>query len=225
MTFSKVFRSFAIVLTASLTFACGESPTAPPTQSAPVVIDAETEKLLGGLIGGLIGGVVKLLTDVVEGVLGPVDVRPVKWASSHDNAARSVSGAIGYWGGTLAIPSSDFTITFPVGALSSRTDITITSDALGGYVSYSMQPHGIRFNKPVIVTQRLRNTEAYGMRNPKLFGAYLGRESVGLLGGLVNSLIEALEIVTSVTLLRPDGTPEVQTWLLNHFSRYILASG
>jgi hypothetical protein len=63
------------------------------------------------------------------------------------------------------------------------------------------------------------------MRNPKLFGAYLGQESVGLLGTLVDELIEALEIVTSITLLRPDGTPEIQTWMLNHFSRYILASG
>jgi hypothetical protein len=221
MTFSKVFRSFAIALTASLTFACADSPTAPPAQSAPVAIDAETEKLLGGLLGGLLNA----LTDVVKGLLGPVDVTPVKWAATHDNTVRSVSGTIGYWGGTLSLPSSDFTITFPYGALNSSTNITITSDARGGYVSYAMQPHGLRFNKPVVVTQRLRNTEAYGVKNQKLFGAYLGQESVGLLGTLVGGVIEALEIVTSVTILRPDGTPELQTWLLNHFSRYILASG
>ncbi|HWL38693.1 MAG TPA: hypothetical protein VNO75_00515 [Gemmatimonadaceae bacterium] len=221
MISSRVFRSFALVLAASLTIGCGDSPTAPPAASAPVAVDVETNELLGGLLGGLL----RTLTNVVQGVLGPTDVTPIRWASTHDNTTRQVSGTIGYRGGTLAIPSSDFTITFPYGALRSNTNITIISDARGGYVSYAMQPHGIRFSKPVVVTQRLRNTEAYRMRNPKLFGAYLGKESVGLLGGLLNGVIEALEIVTSVTILRPDGTPEVQTWLLNHFSRYVLASG
>jgi hypothetical protein len=221
MSFSKVLRSFAIVLTASLTFACGDSPTAPAPQATPVVADGERHEIFGGLIGGLL----HTLTDVVKGVVGPVDVTPVRWAATHDNTVRSVSGTIGYWGGTLSIPSSDFTIYFPYGALRSSTNITITSDARGGYVSYKMEPHGLEFSKPVIVTQKLRNTEAYAMRNPKLFGAYLGQDAVGLLGTLVNEAVSALEIVTSITLLRPDGTPEVQTWLLNHFSRYILASG
>ena len=87
-----------------------------------------------------------------------------------------------------------------------------------------MQPHGLRFNKPVVVTQRLRNTEAKSVpANRSLFGAYF--EDEGLLAGIVNGLLNAVEIATSVTILRPDGTPEMQTWILNHFSRWMLASG
>jgi hypothetical protein len=87
-----------------------------------------------------------------------------------------------------------------------------------------MLPHGLTFAKPVVVTQRLRNTKANTVpAGSRLFGAYFPEENplLGLVGGLLN----ALEIVTSVTILRPDGQPEVQTWLLNHFSRYMLASG
>jgi len=41
----------------------------------------------------------------------------------------------------------------------------------------------------------------------------------------LDTVVKAFEIVTSVTIVRPDGKPELQTWLLDHFSRYILASG
>lgn len=219
----RVLRSFAIVLSATVAFGCADSPTAPPAQSVPVAVDADQEQLIGGLLGGIL----KTLTSVVQGVIDPngIPVKPVRWAEGHSIATRSVSGTIGRWGGTLAIPGSDFTITFPAGALSSNTAITITSDA-SGFVSYDMQPHGIRFAKPVIVTQRLRNTEAYDMpRDASLFGAYLDTEPPGLLTGLLTTVVNALEIVTSVTIIRPDGTRELQTWSLNHFSRYILASG
>ena len=219
----RVLRSFAIVLSATLAFGCADSPTAPPAPSAAIAVDVDQDQLLGGLLGGIL----KTLTRVVQGVIYPngIEVSPVRWASGHSVQTRSVSGTIGRWGGTLAIPGSDFMITFPAGALSSNTKIVITSDA-SGYVSYDMQPHGIRFAKPVIVTQRLRNTAAYTMpRDTKLFGAYLGEDSPGLIGGLLNTVVKALEIVTSVTLVRPDGKLELQTWSLKHFSRYILASG
>ena len=218
----RVLRSFAIVLTATLAFGCADSPTAPPAPSA-VAVDVDQDQLLGGLIGGIL----KTVTKVVQGVIYPngIEVTPVRWASDHPVETRTVSGTIGRWGGTLAIPGSDFTITFPAGALSSNTNIVITSDA-SGFVSYDMRPHGIRFAKPVIVTQRLRNTEAYGMpRDTKLFGAYLDEDPPGLIGGLLGTVVKALEIVTSVTIFRPDGRAELQTWSLNHFSRYILASG
>lgn len=223
---SRVLRSFALVLSATLAIGCVDSPTAPPAQSAPLAVDADQKELLGGLIG-LVGAVLKTLTKVVQGVIDPngIPVSPIWWASGHTNATRSVSGTIGRSGGTLSIPGSDFTIVFPYGALSSNTAITIISDA-SGYVSYDMKPHGLRFSKPVIVTQKLKNTEAFRMPvNTKLFGAYFPEDPPGLLSGLLGIVIDALEIVTSVTIVRPDGTHELQTWSLNHFSRYILASG
>lgn len=222
----RFVRHLAIVLTATLALGCAESPTGPFAPPAPVVtspITAPTDS--DRLLGGLLGGIVNLLTETVKGVLDPngIPVAPVKWAPSHTNQVRSVSGTIGYWGGTLAIPGSDFSITFPVGALSGSTNITIISDA-SGYVSYDMQPHGLRFAKPVVVTQRLRNTEANSVpAGSKLFGAYF--EDEALLSGIINGLLSAVEIVTSITLSRPDGEAEYQIWLLNHFSRYMLASG
>ena len=226
MISSRFFRYLAIVLSTTLAFGCAESPTGPSAPSAPVAsspVSAPTDS--DQLLGGLVGGVLNLLTETVNGIVDPngIPVAPVKWASTHTNQVRSVSGTIGYWGGTLSIPGSDFSISFPVGALSRATNITIISDA-SGYVSYDMQPHGLQFAKPVVVTQRLRNTEANSLpADAKLFGAYFQDED--LLTGIVKGLLNAVEIVTSVTFSRPDGQAEYQTWLLNHFSRYMLASG
>jgi hypothetical protein len=227
MISSRFVRYFAIVLTTTLAFGCAESVTGPsapaptPQASSPIAAPSKHDPLLGGLLGG----VIKALTDVVKAVIDPngIPVAPVRWAPTHTNQVRSVSGTIGYWGGTLAIPGSDFTITFPIGALSKSTNITIVSDA-SGFVSYDMQPHGLRFSKPVVVTQRLRNTLAHEVPDDKkLFGAYFTDEN--LLSGIVNGLLNAVEIVTSITINQRDGDPELQTWLLNHFSRYMLASG
>jgi len=227
MISTRFVRHFAIVLTTTLALGCAESVTGPsapapaPQASSPIAAPTDSDQFLLGLIGGI----VKALTDVVQGIIDPngIPVEPVRWAPTHTNQVRSVSGTIGYWGGTLAIPGSDFTISFPVGALSKSTNITIVSDA-SGFVSYDMQPHGLRFSKPVVVTQRLRNTRANEVPdNKKIFGAYFTDEN--LLSGIVNGLLNAVEIVTSVTIKQRDGDPELQTWLLNHFSRYMLASG
>jgi len=226
MISSRFVRHLAIVLTATLAIGCSESPTAPsaptaPGASSPLSAPTESSKLLGGLLGGI----VNTLTETVDGIIDPngIPVAPVRWAASHTIQERSVSGTIGYWGGSLSIPGSDFTITFPIGALSRATTITIISDA-SGFVSYDMQPHGLKFARPVVVTQRLRNTEANSLpAEAKLFGAYFQDEDP--LTGIVGGLLSAVEIVTSVTFVTPDGKAELQTWLLNHFSRYMLASG
>lgn len=215
---ARFVRSFTLVLATFVALSCSEySPTAPV--AAPT-------KAQDGLLSGLVGVVTALVGDVVK-VIGfvtdpnGIDVRGVKWAPSHVNQVRTVSATIGYNGGTLAIPGSDFTIFFPKGALSSSTAITITSDE-SGYVSYDMQPHGLRFAKPVIVTQSLRNTEVYGTDLAlNSFCAYFPNDLLNLDG-----ILKALEIETTTIFSAPrGGQPEVETWNLNHFSRYILASG
>src|SRR5687767_5351062 len=157
---SRFLRSVLLVPTLFVALSCSDySPTAPPAIAAPT-------QAQDGLLSGLLGVVTNLLGSVLKVIVGVVDpngieVRAVKWAPSHVNQVRWVSGTIGYDGGTLAIPGSDFSITFPEGALSRSTAITIISDA-SGYVSYDMRPHGLTFAKPVFVTQKLRNTEIYG---------------------------------------------------------------
>jgi len=214
---TRFFRSLALLVTAVGVISCTD---AIPTSPLPAPATAEN-----GLLSGLIGGVVNLLGQVIR-VIGfqtdpdGIPVNAVQWAPSHTNEVRTVSATIGYNGGTLAIPGSDFTITFPYGALTSSTNITITSDG-SGYVTYDMQPHGLTFRKPVIVTQRLNNTAVYGTSKAlNSFGAYFAHDLLDLSG-----ILRALEIETTTIFANPrTGQAEVETWVLNHFSRYMLAS-
>jgi hypothetical protein len=213
---SRFVRSFALVLTTFVAFSCSDySPTGPraPTSAQD------------GLISGLVGTVTGLLGTLIK-VIGfqsdpnGIDVRAIKWAPSHVNQVRSVSATVGYDGGTLAIPGSDFSITFPKGALLAPTSVKIISDA-SGYVSYDMQPHGLKFARPVVVTQRLRNTAVYGTPTAlKAAGAYFAKDPLDLTG-----ILKALEIELTMIFAGPSGQAEVETWILNHFSRYMLASG
>ncbi len=220
---SKFVRSFALVLATFATISCSDyPPTGPTGLQAPATAQ-------DGLISGLVGGVVGVVTNVLGTVIKVIDyvydpngisVTGVKWSGSHTNQVRTVSGYIGYTGGALAIAGSDFTITFPQGALSSTTFISVTSDA-SGYVSYDMKPHGIKFSKPVIVTQRLQNTSVY--KTPTAlnsFGAYFQQDP-----NLLSAILTALEIEkTTIFSGSTAGQAEVETWELRHFSRYMLAS-
>jgi hypothetical protein len=221
---SRFVRSSVLVLTALVAISCSDySPTAPP---APVTTAAHVDvqpdaSLLGGVVGivtGLLGSVLRVIGFVSDP--NGIPVNAVKWAPGHVNEVRSVSGVIGYNGGTLTIPGSDFTITFPQGALSQSTAIKIVSDG-NGYVSYDMQPHGIKFAKPVIVTQRLRNTSVYGTPLAwNAFGAYFPQDP-----NLLTGVLKALEIETTTIFAGPSGQPEIEAWQLRHFSRYMLSSG
>jgi hypothetical protein len=214
---SRFLRSSLLVLTTAIALSCSDySPTGPqaPTQAQD------------GLISGLVGTVTNLLGSVLRVISFQSDpngipVTAIMWSGSHVNQVRSVSATIGVNGGTLSIPGSDFTITFPYGALSQPTSIKIISDA-SGYVSYDMQPHGLQFRKPVIVTQRLNNTAVYG--TPLALNAacaYFAQDLLDLSG-----ILQALEIETTTIFADPNtGKAAVETWQLNHFSRYMLASG
>lgn len=218
---SRFLRSSVLVLSAFVALSCSDSPTAPQAPVASAVpVGTQQDALLGGLIGGLLN----VATSVV-GFVGDatgLTVHPVAWNSSYAQVSHTVSGTITPWGGTLTIPESDFTMTFPVGAVSQPTLITVTSDPQ--YVAYKMSPAGITFAKPVVVTQRLRQTAAYGqpLTTTKLFGAYISDDVLGL-----STLVHALEIELSATIFAPGSStlPEITTWTVNHFSRYMLASG
>jgi hypothetical protein len=224
---SRFVRSSVLALSAFVALSCSDySPTAPPAPSTAAQVQAQpSNDLLGGLLGGVVGVVTGLLGTVLK-VIGfqydpnGIPVNAVKWTPAHVNAVRSVSATIGYNGGTLTIPGSDFTITFPKGALSTYTPIKIVSDG-NGYVSYDMQPHGLKFAVPVIVTQRLNNTSVYG--TPKAwnaFGAYFPQDP-----NLLSGILKALEIETTTIFAGPSGQPEIEAWQLRHFSRYMLSSG
>src|SRR6266550_4773177 len=123
---SRFVRSVALTLSVTFALSCATDIT--PT--APIAAPTAAQD---GLISGLLGLVTNLLGSVLKVIVGVVDpngieVRAARWAPSHVNQLRSVSATIGVNGGTLAIPGSDFTITFPYGALAAPTAITIISD-------------------------------------------------------------------------------------------------
>ena len=216
---SRSVRAFSLVLATFVALSCGEisSPTAPPMAAPTVAQDGLLSGLLG-LVGNVLGTVLKVIG--FQSDPNGINVRAVKWAPSHVNQVRTVSGTIGVNGGTLTIPGSDFTIAFPYGALRAPTAISITSDG-SGYVSYDMKPHGLTFAKPVIVTQRLRNTSVYGTSTAlNSFCAYFKTDPQ-----LLDGLLKALEIEQTTIFSGSGSQAEVQVWQLNHFSRYMLASG
>ncbi|MFL5488023.1 MAG: hypothetical protein ACJ8AJ_06005 [Gemmatimonadaceae bacterium] len=217
---SRFFRSFVLALTVAATISCSDSATG-PAQVGPLAPAQAQDGLLSGVVGtvtGLLGSVLKIIG--FQSDPNGIPVNAVRWSGSHTNQTRSVSATIGYYGGTLAIPGSDFSITFPRGAVSSPTYISITSDN-SGYVSYDMKPHGIKFATPVFVTQRLNNTAVYGTSKAlNAFGAYFPQDPLDLSG-----ILKALEIEATVIFSNSKGQAEVETWQINHFSRYMLASG
>jgi hypothetical protein len=160
-------------------------------------------------------GTLKPATSTVQyrGFARPTAVRAVHWTGVATNL--QTSGTIGPEGGTLSIPGADFTIMFPRGAVSKATTITIIANS-DGYVGYEMLPHGLTFARPVIATQGL----GHAAQSVGVFCAYLAPgDEIGS-DGFAN----ATEIEHSATNYGV-GQAGVQVWTLNHFSRYILASG
>lgn len=222
---NKFFRSFLLIAAVAGLAACADSiPTSPsaPAQTQHTLL--APDKTQNGLIGDLLGGVVQTVTSVV-GFVGDatgLTVHPVKWGPTHVADSYTVSGVITPWGGTLVIPQADFSISFPYGAVTQPTTITITADP--NYVAYKMQPTGLRFAKPVVVTQRLQNTAVAGQPlSAQLFGAYISDDLLDL-----STLLHVLEIENSLTIFRSSSgslIPDTEIWQINHFSRYMLASG
>ena len=154
----------------------------------------------------------------------PVGTRAlaVKWGSGHSRLAQTVSAVIGPDGGTLSLPESDFSVSFPSGAVASPTLITIVSEG-GPYVAYQMQPHGLRFLRPVTAVQGLQNTAVYGTdAGNSIRSAYLPAGSEAI---YVDDTAEPSELQAATTYFYGrDPVAETQVWTINHFSRYILIS-
>jgi len=154
-------------------------------------------------------------------------VKGTRWVSTRVPVELSVSGVIGPEGGTLTIPGSQFLIYFPKDALSTPTPITITSKE-AEWVTYDMNPHGTVFRKPVLVLQGLENTEIFATSAAcSAFGAYLppGSELIN-----ADDTATAAETTMSYTVSGLLGwtqfsSPQTSIWIINHFSRYMLASG
>ncbi|HWL38690.1 MAG TPA: hypothetical protein VNO75_00500 [Gemmatimonadaceae bacterium] len=149
--------------------------------------------------------------------------KAVRWGRFHSRTDQTVSALIGPSGGVLELPGSDFTMIIPQGALSAPTRITVTSVA-SPFVMYDMEPHGLRFLKPVTAVQHLGNTATYrtsegsGVRS-----AYLSDRDQEI---DAYDTASPAELQAATTLFYgSDDVAETHVWTLNHFSRWLLVSG
>jgi len=69
-----------------------------------------------------------------------------------------VSQTIGRDGGVIRLPRAGLTVTVPRGALDAPTRITVTAPK-GDLLGYEFAPHGLRFKKPVTLTQEVTTPE------------------------------------------------------------------
>lgn len=221
----RVFRSVTLAFTTYLALSCADSfaPTDP-------LVSGETDAGSGLTTGT--GATASVPVACPESWTQPTfsssgkKVKGARWISTRVPVELSVSGIIGPDGGSLTIPDSQFMIYFPQDALSSPTAITITSKETE-WVTYDMNPHGTVFRKPVIVYQGLENTEIFGTLSAcSAYGAYLpaGSELIS-----ADDTATATETMMSYTISgfvswMQFSSPQTSVWIINHFSRYMLAS-
>jgi len=201
-------RSLAVVLGAFVIASCSEAgisaPSAPATTiAAPASSQFASQPLLGAV------------TDVRK-----LDLKAIWWKKQHKDVIR-VSKTIDQSGGTISIPETGLTVSFPAGAVTSPITITITSDEK--YVAYKMEPTGTKFLKDVTATQLLNTTSIFGAPlRSQLYAAYIADDNIKLSGK-----VPALEIEPSTTIFSVLSPllPQAHVWTIRHFSRYMLASG
>jgi hypothetical protein len=199
-----LFRSVTVLLGALIISSCSESGPPAPTGLLQPLSDQGS-----GSDGGLLSS-----------STNPVKLHALWWERRYDRSI-SVSQTIDAAGGTISIPTTGLTVSFPQGALTGPLKITITADK--DYVAYKFDPAGTTFLKDVTVTQQLSNTEIFGepLRS-QLYAAYIADDNLKLSGN-----VPVLEIEPSTTIfsvLNPL-LPQAQVWIIRHFSRYMLASG
>lgn len=204
---TRALRSFALASSAFFALSCGDASqvTSPPLSTVKLVPAATR------------------VTASFASLETGTRAKAVRWGAAHSQLEQSVFAVVGADGATLLLPGADFSLTIPAGALSQPTAITVTAKA-GPFVAYEMQPHGLRFKKPVIAVQGLRTTASYGTDiGNSVRTAYLaaGNDDVD-----ADDLAAPAEVEAGTTILIGEKqVAESHEWILNHFSRYILISG
>jgi hypothetical protein len=158
-------------------------------------------------------------TDASRLITGPTRMAVVTWDAPLTSPA-SASAQIGVLGGVISLPETGLTITVPAFAVSSTTTITVTA-VPGNMVAYEFEPHGLRFNAPVVVTQGLAGTSAArqtGLIPGVLYGGYFADVSaLDQLGGTA--------LVDEILRVSIDRVLGRATFSVLHFSGYLLGTG
>jgi ZU5 domain len=201
-------RSLAVVLGAFVIASCSEAGISAPSAPATTIAAPGSPQFASQPVLGAVTNV------------GKLDLKAIWWKKQHKDVIR-VSKTIDQSGGTISIPETGLTVSFPAGAVTTPITITITSDQR--YVAYKMEPTGTRFLKDVTATQLLNTTSFFGAPlRSQLYAAYIADDNARLSGK-----VQVLEIEPSTTIFSVLSPllPQAQVWTIRHFSRYMLASG
>jgi hypothetical protein len=185
----RLRRSLFIAIGAFALVSCSEggmsaptAPTAVGSKVSPVNLQLDKHSLTGPV------------TDAVH-----LDLKAVWWKKQLKDVIR-VSKTIDQSGGTISIPQTGLTVSFPAGAVTGPITITILKD--------------------VTVTQLLNTTSIFGVPlRSQLYAVYIADDNVKLSGK-----VPALEIEPSTTIFS-GLLPQAHVWIIRHFSHYMLASG
>jgi hypothetical protein len=202
------FRFLAVVAGAIIIASCSEAGISGPNANQERIAATASVQPAAN----------RLLDHVTDA--GRLDLKAVWWKKQHKDVIR-VSKTIDQSGGTISIPETGLTLSFPAGAVAAPITITVTSDEK--YVAYRMEPTGTRFLKDVTATQQLNTTSIFGSPlRSQLYAAYIPDDNVKLSGK-----VPVLEIEPGTTIFSVLSSllPQAHVWTIRHFSRYMLASG
>jgi hypothetical protein len=204
-------RRIAALAVIGVLAACSpdSAPLAPAAPAAP----AARDPLLGGLLG-VVGGVVGTLVNVVAVLTTPL-LAPVTTRTASISGEKAVA-VIGRAGGTITLPKSGLTVVVPYGAVTSYTTFTITAPA-GNAVAYDFQPHGTKFNVPLLVIQDLSKVSYSFASGQTLRAGYFGEGSLDLTNNTA--------LVTEVFPITFNSARTRATFTIGHFSGYMMSTG
>ena len=197
-----------VLITGAVVAGCSDYVTSAP--KSPAV--QPSRSLLGGLLGGVIGTVTKLVNIVVTLVERPTTLQSdIVW--SFDAGPGGV---------VSANRDAGLSITVPPGALSQTVHSTVTVKA-GNVYNYQVQPEGLQFAQPVVVTQDVSNNSLLesllggllGTSN-NIRGAYYSASSLQYDSSTGQATVNELEPTTAI--------PGYVSFQIRHFSGYTLAS-
>jgi ZU5 domain len=189
-------RKFATSVLAVLAIGiggCSDARSTAPT--APVAPDAPREGLL----------------------LGFISTSTTLRRATRLERDITVGARIGSEGGVIAIPEAGLRLVVPAGAVAAPTDFSATA-VQGRAVAYEFQPHGVRFAKPLVLTQELRGTEWFGIPLLDFRAGYFTDRTKLDTENATAQLAEILPL--SLDLLRLQARFDVP-----HFSGYVISTG
>jgi ZU5 domain len=201
------FRSLAVVAGAFIIASCSEAGISGPSTTQQTIAAAPSAQAPTASVGPASGA-------------SQLELKAIWWSKQHKDVIK-VSKTIDQSGGTISIPETGLTLSFPAGAVTAPITITITSD--DKYVAYKMEPTGTRFLKDVTATQQLNTTSIFGSPlRSQLYAAYIAEDNIKLSGK-----VPVLEIEPGTTIFSVLSSllPQAHVWTIRHFSRYMLASG